>query len=76
MGLMASKPGSGGAGRAASITVSPTRASATRLILATMKPDVAGGKLVENHRFGRERAEGFHFIDFVVRSTGESSCAA
>ena len=71
IGLMASKPGSGGAGRSASITVSPMRASATRLILATIKPTSPAAKFVEHDRFGRERAEGFHFVDFVVRAQAD-----
>ena len=63
---MASKPGRGGAGRAASVTVSPTRASATRLILAMMKPTSPAAELFQDHRFRRERAEALHLKDFVV----------
>src|SRR6266436_2365654 len=38
IGLMASKPGSAGAARSASVMVSPMRASATSLMFATTKP--------------------------------------
>ena len=57
------------------MTVSPMRASATRLMLATMKPTSPAVEFFERDRFWRQRAELFHFVDFVIGAPGGFSCA-
>ena len=46
--------------------VSPTRASATCLMLATTKPTSPAVSSSSTTGFGRERAEAFHFVDLFV----------